>query len=465
MLLNPLNRRTREQQGMPVLPGAFPVVGHLPAVLSGLHSLLAWGEKGWGTHFWLDMGRFGRMLVCTRPDAFEMLKNKHVLADLLADVAPPLKDTMATQDDEAHRKARAWTNASFLPQGLSGAKVGDLFADTMHEGVRRWTEGEPIRLVDEVSDMTLTMIFRMFGVPESDLPAWRTFYGDYFLVSTLPWSRTGRSQRAQAWIDQSLLKLIDDVRTRPEAGGLLAALMHALATTQPELDDANLLANLRALIHAAHKTTAVTMAQLVIALSRRPECWDRLCAEARAVGAVPRTPADLARFPYAEALFRETLRCHPAFPLIFRRAREDIDLAGRTVSAGSRLIVPLTLFSSNPAIYPQPGSFLPQRWLDRAEGLKPIDTLQFGNGPHRCLGYHTAWMQLVQFAVTLSLTLDCKGLHPQLLKGRAGRPRSFPLHYPPRATRIAFVPASMPPATRTTAPGKPLAHEHLSPTP
>ncbi|AOJ04497.1 cytochrome P450 [Burkholderia mayonis] len=442
MLLNPLNRRVREQQGMPVMAGAFPVLGHLPAVMSSLTDLLRYAEQRHGTHFWLEMGTFGRMLVCTQPEAFALFKNKHVLTDLLGEVAPPLKDTMATQDGDSHRSTRAWANPAFQPQGLTGAKVGDLFADIMLARIGQWPVSAPIRLVDEVSDMSLTMIFRMLGVDEQAIAEWTRFYSDYFLVSAwpvdLPGTRFRRSRHAQTWIDANLQTLIDDARARPDAGGLLAMLVHSIVSSNVALTDASLLANLRALIHAAHKTTAVTMAQLVIKIAQHPEYWALLCAEAKSIGEVPRNPANLVSFPYAEALFRETLRYHPAFPLALRRTEEAIDLGGRSIEAGTRFIIPLVLLSRNAELYPQPDVFMPGRWMGRNEGLKPIDTMQFGNGPHRCLGYHTAWMQLVQFAVALALTLSARGVRPRLVSSDAGRHRFFPLTYPPRTTRIAF---------------------------
>ncbi|KVQ50000.1 cytochrome P450 [Burkholderia cepacia] len=442
MLLNPLNRRVRMQQGMPVLPGAFPVVGHLPAVARALPDLLAYGERHWGTHFWLDMGAMDRMLVCTRPDAFELFNNKDVLADLLGDVAPAMRDTMATQDGELHRRTRAWANPSFQPQGLSAAKVGELFADVMMTWIRDWPQRGTINLVDETSALTLTMIFRMLGIASDDIAAWDAHYRHYALVSLLPVDLPGtplrRSRHAQTWIDARLSALIDELVRRPGDGGLLATLIRSPAAPDPSSPESNLLGNLRALIHAAHKTTAVTMAHLVIRLAEHPDHWEALVEEARATGAVPRNPSELARFPFAEALFLETLRSEPAFPLVFRRTRERIELGGRELAPGTRVIIPLILLSRAPSLYPQPDAFLPQRWLDHHGAHRPIQTLQFGSGPHRCLGFHTACMQMVQFAVTLALVLDSEKMRPQLGAQRANGRRRFPINYPSRRTLVAF---------------------------
>ncbi|MCG7508430.1 cytochrome P450 [Mesorhizobium retamae] len=427
---------------MPVLPGAFPVVGHLPAVARALPELLAYGERHLGTHFWLKMGTMGQMLVCTRPEAFELFNNKDVLADLLGDVAPAMRNTMATQDGELHRRTRGWANPAFQPQGLSAAKVGDLFADVMMAWIEPWPKRGIIHPVEETSALTLKMTFRMLGIAEQDICAWEENYRNYALVSLWPIDLPGtplrRSRQAQAWIDARLKALITELEHHPSDNGLLATLMRSASAPDISSPQSNLLGNLRALIHAAHKTTAVTMAHLMIKLAQHPAHWDALVQEARAMGAVPRSPAELASFPLAQALFLETLRSEPAFPLVFRRTRQNIELGGRQVAAETRLIIPLILLSRAPSIYPQPDAFLPQRWLEQHRAHKPIQTLQFGSGPHRCLGFHAACMQLVQFAVTLALVLDSEGMRPTLMPPRNDGRRRFPINYPPRDMEIAF---------------------------
>lgn len=64
MLLNPLDRRHRLRHGIPVVPGAFPLVGHLPAIVCDLPRLLQRAERMLGSHFWLDFGPAGHQMTC-----------------------------------------------------------------------------------------------------------------------------------------------------------------------------------------------------------------------------------------------------------------------------------------------------------------------------------------------------------------------------------------------------------------
>ena len=45
MLLNPLCRRVREHRGFPVFPGYFPLLGHLPAMMTDALGLMRRAER------------------------------------------------------------------------------------------------------------------------------------------------------------------------------------------------------------------------------------------------------------------------------------------------------------------------------------------------------------------------------------------------------------------------------------
>ena len=73
------------------------------------------------------------------------------------------------------------------------------------------------------------------------------------------------------------------------------------------LSDEEILDNLRLLVLAGHETTASVMAWMASFMATNPAVQERVIAEATATEGLPQTPADMGRFPYAEALFRESL--------------------------------------------------------------------------------------------------------------------------------------------------------------
>ena len=63
MLLNPFDRGVREVNGVPLLPGAFPIVGHLPAVHDDVVALFRHCQSTLGPIFYLQLGPY-LDLVC-----------------------------------------------------------------------------------------------------------------------------------------------------------------------------------------------------------------------------------------------------------------------------------------------------------------------------------------------------------------------------------------------------------------
>lgn len=54
MLSNPLTRSVQYRRGIPVLPGNFPVVGHLPSYYAGADELFQGGADRLGPLYWIN---------------------------------------------------------------------------------------------------------------------------------------------------------------------------------------------------------------------------------------------------------------------------------------------------------------------------------------------------------------------------------------------------------------------------
>jgi cytochrome P450 len=446
LILNPLNRQTEILRGFPLFPGAFPLIGHLPAIASDYLGLVRRGERDIGPFFWLKAGFDVENLVCVDPAVFSIFRNKVTTSTYLQELLPDLFGiSLIAQDGAVHQHMRSAMNAPFLPRGLTAAEVGPLLAGLIERRVRPWREKKEVTVLAETRELVLAVMFRLLGVPETNLSAWRERYEDFMLLAiNLPLELPGlpkyRGRRAREWLDQQLLEFIRVARARPasevdSAGGILPAIVAGRDDGGAFLSDAELVDNLRLLVLAGHETSASTMAWMVIMMAQRPEVWDALSAEAVAAGGIPQSPKELRSFPYAEAVFRETLRLYPPVANDTRRALVDFDLAGQTVRAGENISVSIMHLSRHPSTYDRPDEFVPQRWLGRTEAVSALELVQFGGGPHFCLGYHLAWMEIVQFAVGLALAM--RGLRPRIV-GPAPQIRYLPLLHPSAKTRVEF---------------------------
>jgi cytochrome P450 len=443
LILNPLNRQIRQRRGFPIFPGAFPVIGHLPAIAVDYLGLVRRAERELGPFFFLESGFGTEQLNCLDPEIFSIFKNKVTTSTYLQGMLPELFGiSLIAQDGPVHQHMRSAMTAPFLPRGLTASEIGPMLAELIERRVRVWRDKRELNILAETRELVLAVMFRLLGVPETELSEWREQYEEFMLLAlNLPLDLPGmphrRGKRARAWLDEHLLEFIRRARAQPQSTGLLSALVAGRDEGGAGLSDAELVDNLRLLVLAGHETSASTMAWMVITMAERPEVWDALCSEASAAGALPRTPKELKQFPYAEAIFRETLRLNPPVAADSRRALVEFELAGRKIQPGEMVNISIIHLSRHASLYERPDDFVPERWIGRSEGISPVEMVQFGGGPHFCLGYHLAWMEIVQFAVALALVMRANNWRPKLA-GPRPKVRYLPLLHPSSNTRIAF---------------------------
>lgn len=170
-MLNPFAKSPGERDGIPVLPGAFPVVGHIPAVYHKLPETIRRAQAEIGNLFWITAG-FGWILYCTGPEAVEIFRNKAFDSGHLEKLAPAVAGgTMLARDGAAHRHMRGALTKPFLPRGLTASGVGATIAVSLGEMAARWVGESGAKVLPESQEAALDIIFRLLGVATSELAA------------------------------------------------------------------------------------------------------------------------------------------------------------------------------------------------------------------------------------------------------------------------------------------------------
>ena len=101
------------------------------------------------------------------------------------------------------------------------------------------------------------------------------------------------------------------------------------------------------------------------------------------------------KLTYAGQVATEVLRKYSIW-LLMRRTAEDVDLGGTHLPPGTEVIISPHAMHHNPALYPDPERFDPDRWApERARRLPKGAFVPFGGGIHQCIGNHFALTEIV----------------------------------------------------------------------
>ncbi|MEZ4384941.1 MAG: cytochrome P450 [Nannocystaceae bacterium] len=429
---------------LPVLGGKLPVFGHTFRLFKDLPRTFGELEASPGPFCWIKIFSLGWVLVYTRRESFDLFMNRITSSARMVEQGSVVigERSMVSSDGDDHRHLRKAASRPFTPRGLTMSGVSATMEEVVRARVDAMLRKDEIVILQETQRIALDIIFRIMGIPESQLELWAEKFDDLIKgvigprvdAPPLPFFYAGRARR---WLDERLKAYIEAARRDPDAKGLVPEMVRGQDDEGQRLTDEELLDNLRLLVFAGHETTASVMAWMASYLATDAKLHDRLVAEATAAEGLPHSPKDMAAFPLAEALFRESLRLHPPVALQNRDLTAPLEVDGVTVPAGTVVSVPIWLVSRDPELYPDPHAFKPERWLAHARKLSPLETAQFGGGPHFCLGYHMAWVEAVMFATQLARGLAAQGR--RLFLPRFPDETSFPLTRPVRETTAARI--------------------------
>ncbi|MEJ7584640.1 MAG: cytochrome P450 [Acidimicrobiales bacterium] len=286
-----------------------------------------------------------------------------VMEDILGDRADRFSSAMLNRDAPDHTRLRRLVSKAFTPQAIE--RLRPRIQTWVDEALDRVEpDGEMDLIADLAFPLPFTVISEMLGMPEVDRAKLREWSG--LLVRTLEPLFDTDLMRAIADAGDSmsdlLMGIIEDKRRHP-ADDLLSALI-AAEDEGDVLSDDELLSQLMLLYIAGHETTVNLIGNGTLALLRNP--------------------AELDRWHHDPTLDRnaveELLRYDPPVQMSRRIVREDVEVGGHTIEAGSFVAVVLASANRDRAHW---GETADQLDLTRGNAH---DHLSFGGGAHHCLG-------------------------------------------------------------------------------
>src|SRR5580698_339876 len=318
-----------------------------------------------------------------------------------------LGEGLLTSEGDFHRRQRRLVQPAFHRDRLIG------YASSMVECAahsrEQWTSGAELDMSREMARLTLavvaktlfsadvtedadnigsalTQVMVLFDMVLMPFSAW---------LEKLPLPSVRRFEKARAFLDQTIYKIIAERRANNEdKGDLLSMLLLA----QDEdgvtgMSDKQIRDEALTLFLAGHETTANALMWTWYLLSENPSAADKFYEEVDTVleGRLP-TFDDIPSLKYTEGVFAESMRLFPPAWVVGRRVKAEYAIGEYTVPARAILMMSPFVVHHDARWFPEPDRFDPGRWAGESDRPQ-FSYFPFGGGTRVCIGERFAWME------------------------------------------------------------------------
>ncbi len=347
---------------------------------------------------------------------------------------PVLGHGLFTNDGDFWKHQRKLVSPAFHTKRI--ANYAEIMVDFAEKQAERWTDGRQLDVEAEMAEITMHIISKAgfdadvdgneAELREAVTEVLHVIDRQFDRLLPLPYwlpTKQMRDFRAANTRLQALIgKIIADRRSGrtggqfDDKGDALSMLMMAQDENGAGMDDKQVRDEIMTLFGAGHETTAKALSWAWYVLSAYPDIAAKLRAELDSVLAGRRpTIEDLPKLPYLDQFVKEVLRLYPPAWVVTREPINDVTIAGVPVKKATPIIVNIYASHRNPAHFPDPLAFKPERWTPEFEKSLPKSAyLPFGNGPRICIGASFAQMEakLILAVLAQRFEMTLKPGHP-----------------------------------------------------
>jgi cytochrome P450 len=371
-------------------------------VTAGPYSWMAKRRERYGDVFSSHFPFFGRVVYVADPALVKEVfsgdpavfhagaANATVLGDALGE------NSLLTLDERRHLSQRKLLLPPF--HGAAVRRHVDVMTQATADEVERWPVGRAFALRPRMQAITLEVILRaVFGLRDGErMDRFRERIprlGN--LSSVLDWlpfmqrdlggiTPAARFRRALAGVDELIYAEIAERRALGESAAaerddVLTLLLGARHEDGAPMTDVELRDQLMTLLTAGHETTATGLSWGFERLLRTPAVLTRLLES-------------LNDDDYLDAVVKETLRARPVIVDVARALTRDVEIGGWRLPAGTMVLPAIAAIHARADLYPAPGEFRPERFLD--ESVESYAWIPFGGGVRRCIGASFAQVEM-----------------------------------------------------------------------
>jgi cytochrome P450 len=306
------------------------------------------------------------------------------------------------RDGADHKHHRKILHEAFKRPALRD--YGERMNPVIAERTERWARaGEPVLAFRAFKELTLDLAARVFvgvdlGPETSRLNA---VFEDLVAASMsrirlrIPGLEFYRGLVGREFLIRTFRDLLPKKRSA-DGSDMLSRLCRAETEEGERFRDQEIVDHMIFLMMAAHDTTTSTLSSMTYELARHPEWQERLRDESRALGRDFVGFDDLDALPALDWVMKETLRRYPPLPVIPRIATAEFRFEGYRVPKDAMVVVAPIHSHYLPEWWTAPTRFDPERFSPgRAEHERHTHLwIPFGGGPHHCIGFRFAEIQV-----------------------------------------------------------------------
>ncbi|KAI4313382.1 hypothetical protein L6164_026369 [Bauhinia variegata] len=275
---------------------------------------------------------------------------------------------------------------------------------------------EFIKLISELVKLGAT------SNPSDFLPILRCFdFGD--LEKNL--------QRISRRTDALLQELIDEHRNGKESKNTMIDHLLTLQQSQPDYYTDQIIKGLISIMfNAGTETSAVTLEWAMSELLNHPKVLKKVREELDAHIGQDRLveEQDVSRLPYLQSVIFETLRLHPAVPMLIPHMSSDhCTIGGYNIPKNTVVSVNAWAIQRDPRVWSEPMNFRPERFEKDGETNKLV---LFGVGRRACPGVGLAQRTLGLTLASLIQCFEWARINDEEIDMTEGRGASMPKEMP-----------------------------------
>lgn len=305
---------------------------------------------------------------------------------------------MPFSDPPTHTRLRRLAHAAFTPRRVERMRSHvERIVETLLDDMARG--GRDVDLLQSLCfPLPATVIAELLGVPPADRSRFKTWsdgLGGLIFSALGDPHRHSRAEEAVVALEAYFRDIIE--RYRREPGDDLISGFIEVESEGEQLTTEEMVSMCILLLFAGHETTTNLLGSALIALMRSPEKSEQLRSDPGII----------------ETAVEEFVRFEGPAKMTVRRAAEALEIGGRPIGAGQRVLLVQVAANRDPERFAAPNA------LDLTRDPNPH--LGFGRGIHYCLGSPLARLE-VQIALPLFLErfprarlVDDVRYHPNLL--------------------------------------------------